>query len=100
MSGCIDSSVSGERSPISSRELALLSTCIGQDGCRLEELMPSASSTAPRRSSGTTGPNVAGLWWMATRSVGSATRHLDLDDPAAYFCRTLPFGTPRVSART
>ena len=30
MSGCSDSSVSGERRPISSREFALLITCIGQ----------------------------------------------------------------------
>ena len=72
-------------------------TCIGQEGCRLEELMPSASSTGPRRSSGTIGPKVAGLWIIDTRRSGLAG-DLDFDDPAPVRWRSRFVGMPFTSA--
>jgi len=54
-----------------SRVLERDMTCNGQDACRVEELMPSASSTGPWRVSGITGPNVAGLWLTVMRRSGA-----------------------------
>mgnify|MGYP001119940201 CR=1 FL=1 len=69
-------------------------------GWRLAELIPRASRTGALRSSGTTGPNDAGLWCIVTRRLGAlpatSTSMIALPD----FCRTVPFGTPFAMART
>ncbi len=75
-------------------------TCTGQAGCRLAELMPSASSTGAMRSSGTIGPKVAGVWSIVTRRSGALPVISTSTMPAGDFCRTLPRGTPSAMART